>query len=222
MTPLLHVVSGSLALAGGALAYAAVKGGTWHRRGGVLFCLAMLVMGASGSVLAWVNGKPLSLLSGLLVGYLVATGWLTVRQPVATQRRWLGVGMVCALCIGAALIALGLGVIPPRPGDTGPSLVFGAVALVAAALDARLLVAGRIAGAHRLARHLWRLGFAMLMASTAFFLGQARVFPPPLRRLELLAVPVVLVLGATVFFALRVWWRSRSPVPARHASTLQP
>ncbi len=209
MTPLLHFVSGSLALLGGALAYSTLKGGTWHRRSGTVYCLAMLAMGISGSTLAWINAKPLSLLSGLLVCYLVTTGWLTVRQPVSAVRGWLVLGAVAASCIGAALLALGMGVITPRPGDKGPSLVFGAVALTAAALDARLLVAGRIAGAHRLARHLWRLGFALLMATTAFFLGQAKLFPLPMRKFELLGLPVVTVLGFTVFFAVRVWLRSR-------------
>jgi uncharacterized membrane protein len=214
MTLLLHIVSGSLALLGGALAYAATKGSPQHRRGGTVFCVAMLVMGLSGSVLAAWQAKPLSLLSGLLVCHLVITGWLTVRRPAWPLRTWLLPCLLGAIAIGIALLALGAGLITPRPGDRGPALVFGAVALVAAALDARLLRAGRISGAHRLARHLWRLGFALLMASTAFFLGQAQLFPQPLRRIDVLALPVLLVLVATLFFGARLWWRSRRPAVA--------
>ena len=214
MTPLLHFISGSIGLLGGALAYSTLKGGTWHRRSGTAYCIAMLAMGASGSALAWVHAKPLSLLSGLLVCYLVITGWMTVRQPVGALRGWLILGMVAAMCIGLSLLALAMGVITPRPGDAGPSLVFGLVALTAAALDARLLAVGRISGSHRLARHLWRLGFALLMATAAFFLGQAKLFPLPIRKFEWLGLPVVAVLGFTVFFGVRVWLRSRRAAAA--------
>lgn len=205
MTPLLHTMAGALALIGGALALATLKGGAWHRRAGTLFCLGMLAMALSGSVLALWRDKPLSLLSGLLVVYLVLSGWWTVRRPVPALRRWLVAGALAALALGAALLALGAGLLQPWRGAAGPSFVFGAIALVAAVLDLRLLHAGAIGGRHRVTRHLWRLCVAMLMATVAFFLGQAPLFPVPLRRFDLLGVPVLAVLAASVYLAARLW-----------------
>jgi uncharacterized membrane protein len=49
----IHVTAGGLALVLGAGALLARKGGTAHRRSGMLFVYVMLVMGASASVLAF-------------------------------------------------------------------------------------------------------------------------------------------------------------------------
>jgi hypothetical protein len=51
--------------------------------------------------------------------------------------------------------------------------------------------------------------FALFFAAGSFFLGQAEVFPEPLRRSGLLAVPVVLVL------ALMFYWLARGVFPER-------
>ena len=47
----IHVAAGGLALVLGAVALLARKGGTAHRRSGLLFAYVMLVMGASASIL---------------------------------------------------------------------------------------------------------------------------------------------------------------------------
>ena len=92
-------------------------------------------------------------------------------------------------------------------------LLFSVVTLLAAAGDVRsVLVDGR-RGAHRIARHLWRMCFAMFVATGSFFLGQAKVFPKPIRIIPLLAVPVVLVLLTMFYWMVRVsftkWYHRR-------------
>jgi uncharacterized membrane protein len=47
----LHIVAGVLALALGALALSVRKGGIVHRRSGLLFVCAMLVMGSTAAIL---------------------------------------------------------------------------------------------------------------------------------------------------------------------------
>lgn len=86
-----------------------------------------------------------------------------------------------------------------------PFLMFGIVGLVAGAGDLRIMRSGRLGGASRLARHLWRMSFALFIAALSFFIGQAKVFPEPVRILPLLALPMLTVL-VTMFYWL---WRVR-------------
>lgn len=51
----IHVVAGALAIVLGAIALSVKKGGTVHRRSGMLFVYAMLVMGISASILGFRN-----------------------------------------------------------------------------------------------------------------------------------------------------------------------
>jgi cobalamin synthase len=55
------------------------------------------------------------------------------------------------------------------------------------------------------ARHLWRMCFALFVAALSFFIGQAKVIPKPIRIYPLLALPVPAVL-VTMFYWL---WRVR-------------
>jgi hypothetical protein len=88
--------------------------------------------------------------------------------------------------------------------------VFGAVGFLGALLDARMLWARSIEGAHRLVRHLWRMTFAMWIATASFFLGQAKLFPAPIRKSGLLAIPVALVVLFLLYWLVRMLWKRRS------------
>lgn len=48
------------------------------------------------------------------------------------------------------------------------------------------------------------MGLAMWIATASFFLGQAQVFPEPLRRIALLVAPVLVVAAIVVYWAVRV------------------
>jgi len=88
---------------------------------------------------------------------------------------------------------------------TFPFVMFGVAGLLAIVGDVRMVRSGALKGAARLARHLWRMCFALFIAAISFFIGQAEVLPKPIRILPLLALPVVLVL-VTMFYWL---WRVR-------------
>lgn len=75
----LHIAAGVLALVFGYPALLAAKGGTLHRRSGLLFVLAMLTMSLTGASIAFLNGNSISLVAGLLTFYFVATALATVR-----------------------------------------------------------------------------------------------------------------------------------------------
>jgi hypothetical protein len=83
-------------------------------------------------------------------------------------------------------------------------LMFGVVGTLAAVGDFRVLRAAPPQGARRLARHLWRMCFALFIAALSFFIGQARVFPEPIRIRPLLAMPVLLVLLTMGYWLWRV------------------
>jgi hypothetical protein len=125
--------------------------------------------------------------------------------------------MVLSLGIGAYALGLGNLALHSPKGlvdhiPAAPILLFGAIALLAAFGDARLLLAGAIDGRRRLARHLWRMTFALWIATASGFLGQAKFIPAPYRDFRLLVIPVLLVLATLVYWLVRtLWWRRPPP-----------
>ncbi len=204
---IVHIVAGSLALIAGMIALFARKGAIWHCRSGLVFAIAMLVMTSTGAVMAALKPERISILAGVLTFYLVCTGVLAVRKPVEESRGALTAFMLVAFAVAIAGYAIGFDVrANPRMAGSAPLFfVFASVAFAAALLDARLLWAGALQGAHRLARHLWRMGFALLIANASFFLGQAKLLPAPMRNFALLSIPVLTVLLMTVFWLVRVY-----------------
>ena len=94
-----------------------------------------------------------------------------------------------------------------RAGLAFPMFLFAFAALPGAAGDLRMIRAGgakSLKGAPRLTRHLWRMTFALLIAALSFFIGQADVFPQPIRIRPLLALPVLAVLVTLLYWLWRV------------------
>ena len=55
--------------------------------------------------------------------------------------------------------------------------------------------------------------FALFIAALSFFIGQAKVFPQPIRILPLLALPVLAVLVTMFYWLWRVRIRRRARYP---------
>ncbi len=226
----IHIVAGALALAAGGVALVALKGTRLHRRSGTLFTGAMLLMGSTGAGLAAIDHyslagellapKRISIVAGGLSVYLAVTAWLTVRRRPAPALLHLATTAV-GLVIGVAGIRYGLlglqspdGLLDGLPPQM--AFLFGGIALLAMAGDARLLLVPETGASYRIARHLWRMCCALAIAAAAFFLGQMKVFPPSLRHPGLLALPVLLsLLSMTVWLLRMAWasWRSRCREP---------
>ena len=210
MTLFLHILAGGSALVLGMVALSATKGSGLHRTSGIWFVYAMLVMSAAGVMMASLRGvaPAVNIPAGLLTAYFVVTG-LTTLGPRSARSRFLDLAaMIVAFGVGLASLALGLQALAGRVTMSRLTavsfVVLGVVALLAAASDLRMMRAGGLGGASRLARHLWRMCFALLVAATAFFVGQPNVFPKALRRLPLLALPVLLVLAVMLYWLWRV------------------
>ena len=207
----LHILAGLLGIASGATALMAAKGAQLHVRVGLIFVGSMLVMASSGVVLAIVRPNTFSTLNGIaatLTFYLVLTGFLTIRRATSSSRRTDAATALVALAIAGTSVSLGMAS-NHQSGPPAPAyFMFGALATLASAGDVRKALRG-IRGSRLVARHLWRLGAAMWIATSSFFLGQARVFPEAIRKPALLAVPVLMVFLAVLYWFLKVRFTSR-------------
>jgi uncharacterized membrane protein len=209
-TLVIHIIAGGLGILSGFLALYAAKGARLHRRSGRVFFYAMLTTAIAGGVIAAVRdvAPAINIPAGLLTAYLVITALMTVRPPTALSR-WLQPGlMVVALAIGLTSLWFGFEAI--ASGGTRndmpafPFFMFGVVGLLAGIGDVRLMRSGALLGVRRLARHLWRMSFALFIAALSFFIGQAQVFPKPVRIMPMLALPVLAVLVTMVYWLWRV------------------
>jgi len=222
----LHIIAGLLGLVSGFLALYSAKGAKLHRLGGMVFVVSMLVMASSGTGMSiFVKWNRVNVVAGLLTIYLVSTGLIAVRRTVEQARGWTIGFLVLVLANSVFAIVLAIAALSDHSSVDGlppqPLLMFGLVGLIGAVGDLRVLQAGSIAGTRRLARHLWRLCFALFIASSAFFLGQAKVFPEPLRKTVLLATPVLLVLVTMIYWLVRMRRkpsRTAAVHPLRHAT----
>jgi uncharacterized membrane protein len=205
-----HIAAGTVGLVAGYVALYAAKAGTLHRRSGMLFVYAMLTMSLGGFAIAAVqNVAPaVNIPASLLTSYLVITALTTVR-PYADQRRSLAVGgTLVALAVGATMVAFGAEAIANGGRRNGmpafPFFLFGSIALIGTAGDLRVMRSGPLAGARRLARHLWRMCTALFIAALSFSVQAAKLVPRSVRMPGLFALPVVAVLATMIYWLWRV------------------
>lgn len=205
-----HISMGMLALASGAAAMIFPKGSRPHRRSGNVFFVSMLIMAAAGTVISiFITPVMANVMGGSMAFYLVATAWATVIREPGQIGRFEFVAALAGLAIVAAGITFGvLASHSPKGllhGSPAPFyFVFASAALVATAMDVRMLARGGLTGAARTSRHLCRMCLALFMATGSFFLGQARLFPAGVRESGVLKIPVLLVVGALLYWLIRV------------------
>ena len=206
----LHICAGTLGVLSGFATVFLRKGSRGHRLAGNVFFTAMLCLGASGSIMGFMKSQPTNVLAGILTCYLVATAWVTARRRDEATRIYDFGALLVALAVGAGYMAYGLGAARSQTGlrDGVPAamlFIMASVALLAAVGDVRMLVRGGISGAKRLGRHLWRMCFALFIATGSFFLGQgSKVFPPFIIKSNVLFVPAILPLLLLIFWLVRV------------------
>src|SRR5205809_1172659 len=213
----IHVAAGGLALVLGAVALSVKKGGTIHRRSGLLFVYATLVMGISASILG-------NVLGGLMPVYFVGTALTTVRTVSPWTRRINVAALTVA--VGLALVDIVGGIKAfNSPGgflNGVPFLMFfflAAVMILAATGDVRIMRFGMPRGGPRLARHLWRMCFALFIAAGSFFSVRervAKILPVPFTTAPMRALPILLLFGAMFYWLWRVRGRRTLPVLVRH------
>jgi uncharacterized membrane protein len=217
---LVHILGGILGFLSGSIALVARKGARLHRWSGDVFVVSMLCMAASGAVLALMRSQRLNVLAGVFTCYLVATAWSTVQRQEKTKR--LNIGLLLAgLAVGISSLAFAWDAAHRAAAKSGAGagfVAFGLIALLSATGDARMLLGAPISKVQRLVRHLWRMGFALFIATGSFFLGRAsdpvlrrvglraRLFTDAVRQTHLPEIPVLLVVVLTIFWLFRIWF----------------
>ena len=217
----IHVAAGALAIVLGAVALSVRKGGTVHRRGGLLFVYAMVVMGLTASVIGFLQSPTdPNVTGGLLPVYFVGTALTTVR-PVSRWTRGVDIAALI-VAFGLALSGIVRGVEAfnsPRGVLNGVPFAMhffmATILIVAASGDVRVMRSGMPRGGPRLARHLWRMCFALFIAAASFFSIRervAKILPEPFTTVPMRVLPIVLLFGAMFYWLWRVRVRRTAPV----------
>ena len=116
----IHVLAGALAIILGAVALSVRKGGQLHRRSGMLFVYAMLVMGFSASLLGLRNGlSDPNVFVGFMTAYFVGTALTTVEQPSQWTRAFNAVALAVAILFALGSVTNGLALINKSGLDVG-------------------------------------------------------------------------------------------------------
>lgn len=212
---LVHVSLGTVAIAAGAGALLATKGGPLHRRSGTLFALTMGTASLLGAILGLMAPAEyyITFHAGLLGLTLIAGSWLTVRLP----GRHRGIAMSIISLINLANLgglvfagAQAAGMPDGRwLGFAAEDYLFLAGMTGFAAIgDLTLVFRKTLSDRHRIARHLWRMCLGFFIAAGSAFTGPgAEVFPDMVQRSGLLALPELLIFLALLFWLIRTWWK---------------
>jgi len=219
---LFHVTAGGIAVLAGMTALFAPKGRGLHRQAGRLFVVAMLAMASAGAVIAWLKPMMISVLAGVFTVYLVLSSWLAIRRHRPGPAEWALLALTLAVSLAGVVFGLEAQRSASALKDGFPAeayFFFGGMALLAAVLDGLLLARGGVEGRHRLARHLWRMGFALYIANGSLFTGPGvKLFPEAWRSSALLSVPEALVALILLFWLGRLlvqrFWPSIRRRPA--------
>jgi uncharacterized membrane protein len=212
---LIHIFAAVVGLLSGALAMLFRKGSGLHGAAGTVFFVSMLTMSASAVYVATFE-RPIAInvVAGLLTFYLVATAWWAARHRE---------GKIGFFDIGALLFVLIVGVLSFSFGAEGKKdgipagvfFFFGIIAFGCALTDIRMLKRGGLIGTQRIARHLWRMSSALLIALMSFVPGNARLLSDSVRQSGLVYLPHFLLIGAMIYWRVRV--RRRKHQNTQHA-----
>jgi len=209
----IHVAAGGVAIILGAVALVVKKGGTSHRRSGLLFVGAMLAMGFSASLLGFrKSATDPNVFTGLMTAYFVGTALTTVRPASAWTSRINVAGLIIISFLAFGGFARGVQAFNSPHGNLNGVPFFmqvflAGVMFLAAIGDMRIMRSGVPRGAPRLRRHLWRMCFALFIAAGSFFSIRervAKILPEPFTTGPMRALPILLLFGAMFYWLWRV------------------
>lgn len=222
---LAHITGGGTAIVAGAVALAAPKGETLHRISGTVFFLSMLMMAAVGAGVApfLSDGQRANTVAGVMTFYLVLTAWTTVQRQSGVDRFAIaGLAVALGVAIAGLLFAMQAAASPTGTLDDSPPQAFYIFMIIggfAALGDLKVILQRGITGNARIARHIWRMCTAYLIAAGSFFLGQQQVLPAFIRGSFWQFLPIIVPLLFMIYWLVRVRFvRSRTPREVVHAA----
>lgn len=198
-----HILSGAIAILTGFTAMLVRKGSPLHRQCGNVFFVTMIGMGLGAAYLGFMQNSSGDIVSGVLVVYLVVTAWLTVkRKPDSIGAIEYGAFIVVSIGVFVSAYSVYMASVSDTGRYNGNTTVihgigFFVLALMAAG-DLNNILSRGLSGKQRLARHLWRMCFAVFVAAGPIFIARIDVFPEfistTIGRQLLFAVPFVPIL----------------------------
>jgi len=211
---ILHISGGSVGILAGATALFVRKGSPLHRLAGNIFFVAMLTMSGIGACVAPFLPDRGSAVMGAFTFYLVASAWMTVRRKAgsvgAFEKALLCVVTVCAitdLTFGLQAANSATGALDGN--SSALFFVFGSVMAFTAVADLRMILRGGVSGTQCIARHVWRMCFALFIATGSFFLGQQQVMPAFMHGSPVLVALGIAPLPLMIFWLVRVRFTNR-------------
>lgn len=205
----LHICGGTSGLLSGGVAVFLRKGSRRHRVAGNIFVLSMIILSVTGAYMGFMRSEPGNVLAGVFTFYLVTTAWATARraekQPGILE--WSALLLVVAavasyMTFGVEAARSARGALAGIPA--GMYFFTGCIAGLAAVGDVRMLTNGGISGTQHLVRHLWRMCFALFIASGSLFLARPHLFPAFMRKTNMLFLLGILPLLLMIFWLFRV------------------
>jgi hypothetical protein len=212
-TLIIHVAFALVGFMSGFLAMVFRKGSGLHGAAGSVFFSSMVIASSTGICVAgFLRPNHGNLMGSMLVLYLITTAWVAAKYRDGKVGHFDRAALVFALAIAAAGVTWGFQArghsAVAREYPAPFFFAFGAIALLFALSDIRMLVRGGVFGTKRIARHLWRMSMALLFTSLS---SQGRLLPPSLGKTSLAYAPTFFVIGSMLFWLYRVSVRKRVP-----------
>lgn len=216
----IHIAAGTLSVLTGAAALLLRKGWKAHRTAGYVFVVSMVIMALTAAVVGM--NDPGNAVAGTLTIYAVVTAWMAARrgdkQVGVFEIAAFVVAVACAIggIASAFLIASGARE-AENPYILTATVSISAVMALAALGDLSVVLRRGVSGAQRIARHLWRMCFGLLIAVGSFAAQGAEALPPAAPRAEVLFSSMILVLVVMLYWIVRVLftgWRAPAPQPS--------
>ncbi len=204
----IHICFSVIALLAGAAAMLFKKGSRFHRKSGNIFVISMLIMAVSAAYLALIHSIYISVFASGLTIYMVTTAWVAVRYKIHEAKLFNWAALLFGIVISICYLSFGFDAVTSSSGAKGgfPAGVyffFGGIAALAVLRDIRMFMLGSFTRVQMMARHIWRMCFALFIATASLFLGQPQVFPEPVRKIAFLVIPVLIVIILSIFWLYR-------------------
>lgn len=158
--------------------------------------------------------------AGALTIYAVATGWATARHQEKTAGLFEGVAGVIALACAlggywsAYLISVGAKA-ADNPYIVTATIIISSVMALAALGDFSVVLRRGLSGRQRIARHLWRVCFGLVIAVGSFAAQGARILPDWFPGGQAILASLGLVIATMAFWLVRVLFTGWLPHRAR-------
>ncbi len=170
-----------------------------------------------GAVVSPFLSDPFSTAGGAFAFYLTATGWAAVIRGPGRVGRFEPLALVFILAVGAGALFLGVQAMSSPTGtlDGQPwqaAMIIAGLCALAAITDISVILKGGISGPARIARHLWRMCLALLVAALSFS-AQPKAQPVGLRGSPIWMIPSLLILAGMIYWLVKIQLQRRRRRP---------